>query len=136
MNGMVLALLGGNADPDLIRLLANQEKERRDRMEKVIIQVGRNTVTGYRYFKGSPKVIDASTGKDIDPEDSRFAGLMAKYRQEQDVTFAMFENMVNSVVELAIEFSRPSAWEAELMARIMNGRKDQRPSADSARYSG
>lgn len=136
MNGMVLALLGGNADPDLIRLLANQEKERRDRMEKVIIQVGRNTVTGYRYFKGSPKVIDASTGKDIDPEDPRFAGLMAKYRQEQDVTFAMFENMVNSVVELAIEFSRPSAWEAELMARIMNGRKDQRPSADSARYSG
>ena len=140
MNGMALALMGGNADPDLIRLLTAQEKERRDRLEKLVVNLGKNVVTGYRYFKGAPKLLEAgtTTTKEIPAEDPRYAGLMAKYRQEEDIKFEAFENFVNSVVEITIEFSRPNAFEAEFFARMMSGggRKDQRLSADSARYSG
>ena len=136
MNSMAVVALGGNMDPDTIRLLLNQDKERREKLEKVIVNVGKNAVTGYRYFKGAPKVIDATTGKEIEPEDARYSGLMAKYRQEEDVKFAMFENFVNSIVDLAVEFAKPSAFEAELLARMMQGRKDTRLSADSARFTG
>ncbi len=136
MNGLAFALMGGDLDPDLIRLLTAQDKERRDRMDKLIANLGKNAVTGYRFLKGPPKVVDATTQKEIDPSDPRYAGLMAKYRAEQDGKFEMFENAVNSVVEIALEFSKPSAIEAELMARIMNRKPaaDARVSADSARF--
>ncbi len=136
MNGLALALMGGDLDPDLIRLLTAQDQERRARIEKLIAEMGKNAVTGYRYLKGPPKVVDATTLKEIDPADPRYAGLMAKYRAEQDAKFEMFERAVNSLVELALEFSKPSAIEGELMARIMTRKPaaDARMSADSARF--
>lgn len=137
MNGLAFALMGGDMDPDLIRLLTAQDKERRDRMDKLIANLGKNAVTGYRYFKGEPVVLDSTTKEPIKETDPRYAGIMAKYRQQEDVKFAMFENFVNSTVELALEFSKPSAIEAELMARIMNRKPaaDARVSADSARFN-
>lgn len=138
MNALaVVAMMGGSGvDPELIRVLQAQENERKEKLEKLIVNLGKNAVTGYRYFKGEPKLIDAHTGKEIPPEDTRFAGLMAKYRQEQDIKFDMFENLVNSTVELALAFSKSSSLEIELMARLMNRKQDSRPSADSARFSG
>jgi len=134
MNTIAVLAMSGNMDPDMVRLLMSQDKERREKLEKLVVNFGKNVVTGYRYYKGAPKVIDATTTKEIDPEDPRYAGLMAKYRQEQDVAFSMFENFVNSIVDMAVEFAKPSAFEAELLARMMQGRKDTRLSADSARF--
>jgi len=135
MNALaVVAMMGGSVDPDLVRLITAQENERRDKMEKLIVNIGKNVVTGYRYFKGEPTVLDSSTKEPIKETDSRYAGIMAKYRQEQDIKFAMFENLVNSTVELAIAFSKSSSLEMELMARMMNRKEEGRPSADSARF--
>ncbi len=133
--GMVALLAGGDVDSDLLRLMTEQEKEKQQKIEAGVKNLGRNVVTGYRYFKGPPKVIDATTQKEIDPSDPRYAGIMAKYRQEEDVTFAMFENLVNSTIEMALIFTKSSALEMELMARLMNRKpSDNRVSADSARF--
>ena len=137
MNALtVVAMMGGaEVDPELVRLITNQEKERTDKLEKLIVNLGKNAVTGYRYFKGAPTVVDSTTKEPINPEDPRYAGIMLKYRQDEDIKFAMFENLVNSTVDLAIAFSRSSSLEMELMARLMNRKpSDNRVSADSARF--
>lgn len=137
MNALsVVAVMGGGAvDPELIRLISAQEKERRETIEKAVVNLGKNVVTGYRYWKGAPKVLDSSTGQEIKPEDARYAGIMLKYRQEEDVKFAMFENLVNSTVEMALVLSKGSALEMEILARLMQRQpSDNRVSADSARF--
>lgn len=137
MNALaVVAMMGGaDVDPELVRLITAQENEKREKMEKLLVNLGKNVVTGYRYFKGAPTVVDSTTKTEIKPEDPRYAGILAQYRQDQDVKFAMFENLVNSTVDLAISFSKSSSLEMELMARMMNRKpSDKRVSADSARF--
>lgn len=136
MNGMMLALAGGDLDPDLLSTIGKMEDEKRRKMEALIKAFGKNVSTGYRYLKGSPKIVDAS-GAELSAEDPRYSGILLKYKDEQDIKFAALENLISGFTEAMLEFIKPSAMEMELMARLMANkgkRPDARPTAGAARF--
>lgn len=139
MDTNMMFLAGGNLDPETVRMLETMETEKRERWHVVIKALGRNVVTLYEFFKDSPKIVDADTGAALDENDPRFAALMLKYREESDKKYKALENVVNGVVEVALEFLKPSATEKALFAKMMANvtRAPQgRPSAAEARFAG
>lgn len=135
MNLSILAAMNGDADPELMGTLSRMEDEKRRKFETAVEALSENIASGYRYFKGEPKVVDAS-GAEIKPEDPRYAGIVLKYKQEQDIKFEALQNLLKGSVKVIIELMRPSALEAELMGRLLAGkRKSRRPSAGEARFN-
>ena len=135
MNFAIMAAMSGDADPELMGTLSRMEDEKRRKIEAAVEALGENVASGYRYFKGEPKVVDAS-GAEIKPEDPRYAGIVLKYKQEQDIKFEALQNLIKGSVKVVIELMRPSALEAELMGRLLAGKKkSRRPSAGEARFN-
>lgn len=135
MNLSIMAALSGDADPELMGTLSRMEDEKRRKIETAVEALGENIASGYRYLKGEPKVVD-SAGVEISPEDPRYAGIVLKYKQEQDIKFEALQNLIKGSVRVIIELMRPSALEAELMGRLLAGKKkSRRPSAGEARFN-
>lgn len=135
MNLAIMAAMSGDIDPELMATLSRMEDEKRRKLEAAITALGENVASGYRYFKGEPKVVDTA-GVEIKPEDPRYAGIVLKYKNEQDIKFEALQNMINGSTKVILEFVRPSALESEMMARLLAGKKKKsRPSAGEARFS-
>lgn len=138
MNIAMAMAFSGDVDGEVLATLSKMEDEKRRKIEVAIEAISRNVASGFRYFKGEPKVVDAG-GAEIKPEDPRYAGILLKYKNEQDVKFEALQNALGEGTKLLIELVRPSALEQELMGRMLAGRKDRRPSrpsASDARFGG
>jgi hypothetical protein len=136
MNTLALiAAMNGTDDPELARMIDKMEATRKRKLKAVIESVGENLATGYRFFKGQVKIIDA-TGAEMKPEDPRYSGLLLKYKDEQDIKFAALENAFKGSVRIALEFLLDEdSMEGELLARMAKGKRPAEPARPTAAQS-
>lgn len=138
MNSLMLAVaMNGGNDPELGALIDKMETRRKRKLKALLESVGENLASGYRFFKGQVKIIDA-TGKEMSAEDPRYSGLLLKYKDEQDIKFAALENALKGTMRIALEFFlEDDGVEGEILARLSKGRQQSaRPTAAQSRFGG
>jgi hypothetical protein len=134
---LMAAARGGSVDPGMINAILKMEEEQQRKTEAVMLGLSKQVASGFRYLKGTPKIVDAA-GKEVAPEDPRYAGILLKYKVEEDTKYEALQNLITGGVETVIELRRGSLGTTEFMARMMAGGSDAsaRPTAGSARFGG
>lgn len=117
---LLVALLGGNLGGNndaLIKSMMDAESERFDRWTKLLKSAAVIITTGIFVLRGMPTPVDAA-GKPTFTNEGLSAQIKSSF--EEGKREAFWVAAVNGVVDLIIEFLRPSASERALFAALLS----------------
>ena len=128
---------GGGLNPSMLQALVKMEEDEQRKRNALLLGVGQNVASGYRFLKGTPKVVDAA-GKELPPEEPRYAGILLKYKVEEDTKYEALQNMINGVLQTYVHYQGDSSSGALAMLAtgMNNSGAGNRPTAGSARFGG
>lgn len=117
---LLVALLGGatgGMNDTIIKALLDSQKENFERWTRLIKSLATILTTGLFVLRGMPTPVD-SQGKPTFTNEALSAQIKASF--EEGKREAFWVSAVNGIVDVLIEFLRPSATETALLTSLMS----------------
>jgi hypothetical protein len=117
---LLLAMMGGKKiSSATMSLIQKSQEETREKWVAFIKFVAKNIITTYRYIKGAPEFVNASTKTTATSLES----LADRHdeRWKDDILYNFLTNAVDSAVELLLALIKPSTAETFIITSLMDG---------------
>lgn len=117
---MLLALTGGRMRPATVQLIINWRKGQWERWKAFLVAIQAILLSAYFYWRGVPDVKDQS-GAALPLGDTRAIQKLIESGQKDILQQNFWYRIVEQVVNLILEFVKPSDLELQLLSGISGG---------------
>jgi hypothetical protein len=127
----MLAMMSGTKkiSASTMQLIQKSQEETRDKWVAFIKFVAKNVITGYRYIKGAPEFVNASTKTTATSLES--LADRQDVRWKEDLVYDFLKNAVESATELLLALIKPSTAETFIITALMDGMSSAAPARGS-----